>query len=113
MGLGETKDKYIRCIMIIQIKIPITEGVKDNTYSTRFRRLSERGQRVLRLMALIYKRSSRTTFDMNDFRGRGLGNWRRVRDTFYELESRQFGKVDQGYIGIEFDAFIPVLQSIG
>ena len=99
--------------MITQIRIPITEGVKDNTYNTRYRKLSERGQSVFRLMALVYKRNNRTTFDMNDFRGRGLGNWRRIRDTFYELESRQFGKVDQGHVGIEFDAFPPVLQSIG
>lgn len=99
--------------MITQIRIPIAESVKDNTYNTRYRKLSERGQSVLRLMALVYKRNKRTTFDMNDFRGRGLGNWRRIRDTFYELESRQFGKVDQGYIGIEFDAFPPVLQSVG
>ena len=99
--------------MITQVRIPITEGAKDHSYSTRFRRMSERGQSVLKLMALIHRRSDRTTFDMNDFRGRGLGNWRRMRDTFYELESRQFGKVNQGYVGIEFDAFIPVLQSIG
>lgn len=99
--------------MITQIRIPINEGAKDNTYNTRYRRLSELGQRALRLMALIYDNSGRTTFDMNDFRGRGLGNWRRIRDTFYELESRQFGKIDQGVVGIEFDAFVPVLQSIG
>ena len=99
--------------MITQVRIPISEGAKDNTYSIRYRRLSELGQRVLKLMALIYDKSGRAKFDMNDFRGRGLGNWRRMRDTFYELESRQFGKVNQGYIGIEFNAFIPVLQSAG
>ena len=99
--------------MISQVRISINEGSKDNTYSTRYRRLSERGQSLIKLMALIYRKSGRTTFDMNDLRGRGLGNWRKIRDTFYELESRQFGKVSQGYIGIEFDAFTPVLQSIG
>jgi len=99
--------------MITQVRITINENAKRNTYSTRYRRLSERGQKVLKLMALIYNRSGRNTFDMNDFRGRGLGNWRRMRDTFYELESRQFGKVGQGYVGIEFNTFIPVLQSIG
>lgn len=99
--------------MIHLVRIPISEGSKDNTYSMRYKRLSELGQGVLRLMALIYRKLGKTTFNMNDFRGRGLAGWRRIRDTFYELESRQFGEVKQGHIGVEFSAFEPVLQSIG
>ena len=99
--------------MSVQIRIPIIEGSKNNSYSTRYNRLSHRTQKILRIMGKVYKAISRRKFAVSDLRGRGLGTWREVADSFYELESRGFGAVRQGNLGPVFSAYPPVLQSMG
>lgn len=99
--------------MITQIRVPICESSDENSYNTRYRKLSEPAQSAIKLMARAYRSAGTSTFDLNDFRSIGFGAWRAVRDVFYELESRQLGQVKLSKIGVEFEAFLPVLQSIG
>lgn len=99
--------------MITQIRIPLCESSDENSYNTRYRKLSQPAQRAITLMAKAYQRAGTSTFDLNDFRSIGFGAWRAIRDVFYELESRQLGQVKPSRVGVEFEAFLPVLQSIG
>jgi hypothetical protein len=96
--------------MATVIKIPISEGA--NGYHDRYKKLSARSRVVMRHMGELYRATGESAFSMDDFRGKGLGTWRQLRDAFYELESRNLGSVIRGRIGVGFNGSEPALQAL-
>jgi len=93
------------------LKIPIMEA--KHTTDTAYRKLSQSARDVLEVMAAFYRQGHKELFDLDDIRGNAELGWREIADCFYELESRQFGRVESAGPDIRFVAFVPVLQSVG
>ena len=93
------------------LRLPISES--KHSIESAFGMLGKRSRSLLATVAGIYHRTNRNRVSLDDIRiiG-GFGNWREILDSFFELESRQLGKVRSDGAEVEFTGFIPVLQSI-
>lgn len=93
------------------LRLPISES--KHSVESAFGMLGKRSRNLLVTIAGIYHQTNHNRVSLDDIRMiGGFGNWREILDSFFELESRQLGKVQSDGAEVEFTGFIPILQSI-